>query len=167
MSGQGSGSAAFSPELFRFSDLSPFTLPKSHLVSLLSSRHFIDLIDIMLHSIFQLGQCRSVESIQKLDLIGKGTYGVVYRARDTKNNEILALKRLRIENPKDGFPISSIREINLLRTLKHENIVEFKGIAVGRGLDSVFLIMEFCEQDLATLVDHKIHFTESQVCFTI
>lgn len=82
-----------------------------------------------------------------------------------KNGKILALKRMRIEKLKDGFPISSIREINLLRSLKHPNIVEFKDVAVGKGLDNVFLVMEYCEQDLATLIDYKIHFTESQVCF--
>ena len=70
---------------------------------------------------------------------------------------------MRIEKPKDGFPISSIREINILRQLKHPNVVEFKEIAVGRNLDNVFLVMEYCEQDLATLIDHKIHLTESQV----
>ena len=89
---------------------------------------------------------------------------MVYRARDTKTNEILALKRMQIGNTKDGLQISSIREINLLRILDHPNIVQFKGVAVGKCLDNVFLVMEFAEQDLATLIDHRIHFTESQAC---
>ena len=70
---------------------------------------------------------------------------------------------MRIEKPNDGFPISSIREINLLRSLKHPNIVEFVDVAVSTSLDNVFLVLEYVEQDLATLIDHKINFTESQV----
>jgi serine/threonine protein kinase len=38
--------------------------------------------------------------------IGEGTYGIVYRARDTKTGEIVALKKLRMEREKDGIPIS-------------------------------------------------------------
>ncbi|OTF80897.1 hypothetical protein BLA29_000169 [Euroglyphus maynei] len=75
----------------------------------------------------------------------------------------MALKRIKIEKLKDGFPISSIREINILRTVRHPNIVEFKDVVVGKSLDNVFLVMEYCEQDLATLIDCKIHFTESQI----
>ena len=100
---------------------------------------------------------------EKLNKIGQGTYGVVYKARNIQTNEIMALKRIKIEKLKDGFPISSVREINILRTVHHPNIVEFKDVVVGKSLDNVFLVMEYCEQDLATLVDCQIHFTESQV----
>lgn len=46
--------------------------------------------------------------------IEEGTYGVVYRARDKRTDEIVALKRLKMEKEKEGFPITSLREINTL-----------------------------------------------------
>lgn len=58
--------------------------------------------------------CRSVEEFHCLNRIEEGTYGVVYRARDRTTEEIVALKRLKMEKEKEGFPITSLREINTL-----------------------------------------------------
>ena len=80
-------------------------------------------------------------------------------------DEIVALKRLKIDKRSgDGFPISSLREVSLLLKCHHENIVNLKEVVVGRSLDSVFLVMEYCEQDLASLLDNmNAPFNESQV----
>ena len=111
-----------------------------------------------------LGNSRSVADFDKLNRVGEGTYGVVYRARDSVNGQIVALKRVRMEKEKDGLPISSLREINLLLNLSHVNIVKLKEIAVGRKLENVFLVMEYCHQDLASLLDNMTSpFTEAQV----
>jgi len=48
---------------------------------------------------------------------------------------VVALKKVRTENEKDGISISSLREITLLLNLKHENIVELKEVVVGQHLD--------------------------------
>ena len=48
------------------------------------------------------------------------------RARDIADDQIVALKKVRMEKERDGMPISSIREISILFDLKHENIVELK-----------------------------------------
>nr|VZI23361.1 unnamed protein product [Spirometra erinaceieuropaei] len=113
---------------------------------------------------FREGRCRSVSEFEKLNRIGEGTYGIVYRARDTITNEVVALKKVRMENEKDGIPISSLREITLLLSVKHPNIVQLKEVVVGRSLDSIFLSMEYCEQDLASLLDNMPSaFTEAQV----
>lgn len=100
---------------------------------------------------------------EKLNKIGQGAYGVVYKAKNLKTDEILALKRIKIDKPQNGLSITAIREINILNSVRHPNIVEFKGVVVGKPLDNIFLVMEYCEQDLETLIDCKIHFTESQV----
>ena len=92
------------------------------------------------------GSCRPVSEFEKLNRIGEGTYGIVYRARDTKTKEIVALKKVRMEQEKDGLPISSLREMSLLLNLRHENVVLLKEVVVGRHLDSIFLAMEYCEQ---------------------
>ena len=56
--------------------------------------------------------------------IGEGTYGVVYKAKDTVTNEIVALKQIRLENEDEGIPSTAMREISILKELKHQNIVE-------------------------------------------
>jgi len=110
------------------------------------------------------GRTRSVSEFEKLNRVGEGTYGIVYRARDTKTNELVALKRVRMEKEKDGLPVSGLREISILMSCKHENIVPLKEIAVGKSLDNIFLVMAYCEQDLASLLDNmQKPFSESQV----
>uniref|UniRef100_A0A8C3UXX1 Cyclin-dependent kinase 10 n=3 Tax=Catharus ustulatus TaxID=91951 RepID=A0A8C3UXX1_CATUS len=113
---------------------------------------------------FQLGRCRSVKEFEKLNRIGEGTYGIVYRARDTLTDETVALKKVRMDNEKDGMPISSLREITLLLELQHPNIVELKEVVVGNHLESIFLVMGYCEQDLASLLENmQTPFSEAQV----
>ena len=67
--------------------------------------------------------CRSVEEFECLNKIEEGAYGVVYRAKDKKTNELVALKRLKMEKEKEGFPITSIREIDTLLKAQHPNVV--------------------------------------------
>ena len=110
------------------------------------------------------GRTRDVSEFEKLNRVGEGTYGVVYRARDTHTNELVALKRVRMEREKDGLPISGLREISILMQCRHENIVQLKEIAVGKSLENIFLVMAYCEQDLASLLDNmQTPFSESQV----
>ncbi|XP_057569491.1 cyclin-dependent kinase 10 isoform X5 [Hippopotamus amphibius kiboko] len=112
----------------------------------------------------RLGRCRSVKEFEKLNRIGEGTYGIVYRARDTQTDEIVALKKVRMDKEKDGVPISSLREITLLLRLRHPNIVELKEVVVGTHLESIFLVMGYCEQDLASLLENMpTPFSEAQV----
>ncbi|KAL1439735.1 hypothetical protein MTO96_009598 [Rhipicephalus appendiculatus] len=110
------------------------------------------------------GRCRLVTDFEKLNRIGEGTYGIVYRAQDLKTREIVAMKKVRMEQEKDGIPVSGLREINLLLNIQHQNIVNLKEVAVGKSLESIFLVMEYCEQDLASLLDNmQSPFSESQV----
>ncbi|KAF9128695.1 Cyclin-dependent kinase 10 [Mortierella sp. 14UC] len=110
------------------------------------------------------GTSRVVDDFEKLNKVGEGTYGVVYRAKDKRTNEIVALKRIRMERENDGLPISSLREIKLLKTLRHDNIVLVKEVAVGNDLDQIFLVMEYCEQDMAALMDNvKKPYTPAEV----
>ncbi|KAF9954200.1 Cyclin-dependent kinase 10 [Mortierella alpina] len=110
------------------------------------------------------GTSRVVDDFEKLNKVGEGTYGVVYRAKDKRTGEIVALKRIRMERENDGLPISSLREIKLLKTLRHDNIVLVKEVAVGSDLDQIFLVMEYCEQDMAALMDNvKTPYTSAEV----
>ncbi|KAF3929444.1 hypothetical protein AA313_de0204701 [Arthrobotrys entomopaga] len=81
-------------------------------------------------------------------------YGVVRRARDRKvtnrtdKHAIVALKQVRIfdEDRNNGIPITALREIFLLRDLKHRNVVRVLDIAVGDELNDVYMVMEYAEQ---------------------
>ncbi|KAJ0056730.1 hypothetical protein NL108_013124 [Boleophthalmus pectinirostris] len=112
----------------------------------------------------RLGGCRSVREFEKLNRIGEGTYGIVYRARDTVSGDIVALKKVRMDKEKDGIPISSLREITVLLGLTHPNVVELREVVVGSQLQSLFLVMGYCEQDLASLLENmQSPFSEAQV----
>ena len=64
-----------------------------------------------------------LERYYKIDKVGSGTYGDVYRARDQLTGEIVALKKIRLEIQDEGVPATAIREISLLKELAHPNIV--------------------------------------------
>lgn len=58
------------------------------------------------------------------------------RARDLRTNQIVALKKVRMEKEKDGIPITCLREIKILKEIDHPNIVRLLGVTVGRQLDA-------------------------------
>lgn len=62
---------------------------------------------------------------EKVEKIGEGTYGVVYKARDRLTNETIALKKIRLEQEDEGVPSTAIREISLLKEMQHGNIVRY------------------------------------------
>jgi serine/threonine protein kinase len=69
-----------------------------------------------------------IEHYQKIEKIGEGTYGQVYKARDIHTNDLVALKKIRLEREDEGVPSTAIREIALLQELNHPNVVQLKGI---------------------------------------
>ena len=64
-----------------------------------------------------------MEKYQKIEKIGEGTYGVVYKARNRVSGELVALKKIRLEAEDEGIPSTAIREISILKELQHPNIV--------------------------------------------
>ena len=80
---------------------------------------------------------------QLLNKVEEGTYGVVYRAIERKTKEIVALKRLKMEKEKEGFPITSLREINTLLIAQHPNVVTVREIVVGSDMDRIYIGNEF------------------------
>ena len=87
-----------------------------------------------------------MERYQKMEKIGEGTYGIVYKAKDRVTGEIVALKKIRLEAEDEGIPSTAIREISLLKELQHPNIVRLYDVVhTERKLTLVF---EFLDQDL-------------------
>ncbi|XP_048430723.1 LOW QUALITY PROTEIN: cyclin-dependent kinase G-2-like [Pyrus x bretschneideri] len=115
-------------------------------------------------SVNMLQGCRSVDEFERLNKIDEGTYGVVYRAMDKKTKEIVALKKVKMEKEREGFPLTSLREINILLSLHHPSIVDVKEVVVGSNLDSIFMVMEYMEHDLKALMETKKQpFSQSEV----
>ncbi|KAL9625068.1 MAG: hypothetical protein Q9160_000797 [Pyrenula sp. 1 TL-2023] len=89
-----------------------------------------------------------MENYQKIEKIGEGTYGVVYKARDlTHHNRIVALKKIRLEAEDEGVPSTAIREISLLKEMNDPNIVKLFNIVHADG-HKLYLVFEFLDLDL-------------------
>lgn len=110
---------------------------------------------------------RSVDCFEKLEQIGEGTYGQVYMAREIKTGEIVALKKIRMDNEREGFPITAIREIKILKKLHHENVIKLKEIVTSPGAErdeqgrpdgnkykgGIYMVFEYMDHDLTGLAD--------------
>ena len=103
-----------------------------------------------------------IDRYEKLENIGEGTYGVVYKARDTQTGEIYALKKIKLETEQEGIPSTAIREIALLKELQHPNIVRL--VNVLHTDKKLTLVFEYLDQDLKKLLDTSVQgFTDIQV----
>jgi CTD kinase subunit alpha len=65
--------------------------------------------------------------------VGEGTFGKVYKAQNTVSRTFVALKRIRMEGERDGFPVTAMREIKLLQSLRHPNVVRLHEMMVSKG----------------------------------
>lgn len=82
----------------------------------------------------QIRSSRSVYCYERLNQIEEGSYGVVFRARDKQTGDIVALKKLKLDEEKNGFPITALREVYSLMTCRHENVVRIREVVVGDTL---------------------------------
>ncbi len=108
--------------------------------------------------------------------VGEGTFGKVYKARNTVSGLHVALKRIRMESERDGFPVTAMREIKLLQSLRHDNIVRLYEMMVSNGTfcttiptyrltllvdaGSVYMVFEYMDHDLTGIL------SQSQFTFT-
>jgi cyclin-dependent kinase len=93
-----------------------------------------------------------MERYQKLEKLGEGTYGVVYKALDNDTKEIVALKKIILDAEDEGVPSTAIREVSILRELKHGNIVDLKDVVHVNG--HLHLVFEFITEDLKMYLDN-------------
>nr|CAD7569235.1 unnamed protein product [Timema californicum] len=80
-----------------------------------------------------------------------GTYGTVFKAKNRETHEIVALKRVRLDDDDEGVPSSALREICLLKELKHKNIVRLYDVL--HSDKKLTLVFEHCDQDLKKYFD--------------
>jgi cyclin-dependent kinase len=91
----------------------------------------------------------------KIEKVGEGTYGVVYKARDVNTKEIVALKKIRLEAEDEGVPSTAIREISLLKELKDDHIVRLLDIVHAE--QKLYLVFEFLDVDLKRFMEQCNH----------
>jgi len=92
-----------------------------------------------------------MEKYQKIEKIGEGTYGVVYKAKNRLTGEFVALKKIRLEAEDEGIPSTAIREISILKELQHPNIVRLHDVIHTEK--KLTLVFEFCDEDLKKHLD--------------
>jgi cell division cycle 2-like protein len=79
--------------------------------------------------------CRHVDNYERLNHIEEGSYGLVSRAKDLVTGEVVALKKLKLDNSPDGFPVTGLREIQTLQRARHGNIVRLREIVMGTSMN--------------------------------
>ncbi|RZC71693.1 hypothetical protein C5167_050824 [Papaver somniferum] len=92
-----------------------------------------------------------MDQYEKVEKIGEGTYGVVYKARDRVTNETIALKKIRLEQEDEGVPSTAIREISLLKEMQHDNIVRLQDVVHSEK--RLYLVFEYLDLDLKKHMD--------------
>ncbi|QQP41976.1 Cell division control protein 2 -like protein [Caligus rogercresseyi] len=95
-----------------------------------------------------------MEDFTKIEKIGEGTYGVVFKGRNRKTDEIVAMKKIRLESEEEGIPSTAIREISLLKELQHPNIVCLQDVLMQEN--KLYLIFEYLTMDLKKFMDSKV-----------
>uniref|UniRef100_A0AAY4BF19 cyclin-dependent kinase n=1 Tax=Denticeps clupeoides TaxID=299321 RepID=A0AAY4BF19_9TELE len=91
-----------------------------------------------------------LETYVKLDKLGEGTYATVYKGRSKLTDNLVALKEIRLEH-EEGAPCTAIREVSLLKDLKHANIVTLHDIIHTQK--SLTLVFEYLDKDLKQYLD--------------
>ncbi|KAK7042421.1 Pkinase-domain-containing protein [Favolaschia claudopus] len=86
----------------------------------------------------------------QLEKLGEGTYATVFKGRSKTTNEIVALKEIHLD-AEEGTPSTAIREISLLKELKHVNVLRLHDVIHTET--KLILVFEFCEQDLKRYMD--------------
>ncbi|XP_063039236.1 LOW QUALITY PROTEIN: cyclin-dependent kinase 16-like [Melospiza melodia melodia] len=91
-----------------------------------------------------------LETYVKLDKLGEGTYATVYKGRSKLTENLVALKEIRLEH-EEGAPCTAIREVSLLRDLKHANVVTLHDIV--HTPQCLTLVFEYLDRDLKQYLD--------------
>lgn len=89
----------------------------------------------------------------KIEKLGEGTYGIVYKAQNKETGDIVALKRIRLDKEDEGIPCTAVREISLLRELHHTNVVKLLDILHTQK--KLTLVFEYLDSDLKKFLDSQ------------
>ncbi|KAJ4333328.1 serine/threonine protein kinase, CMGC, CDC2/CDK sub [Didymella glomerata] len=119
--------------------------------------------------------CAKIGEYEMLQKLGEGTFGEVHKARQMRTGSVFALKKILMHNEKDGFPITALREIKLLKMLSHENVLKLEEMAVerpraeGRKRAILYMVTPYMDHDLSGLLDNPdVNFEVAQIkCYML
>ncbi|KAH8887482.1 Pkinase-domain-containing protein [Thozetella sp. PMI_491] len=121
--------------------------------------------------------CSKIHDYEVLNKLGEGTFGEVHRARSRKTGVAVALKKIIMHNERDGFPITSLREIKLLKLLSHKNVLRLEDIAIEYALRKedkrkkpiIYMVTPYMDHDLSGLLDNPtVRLTEPMIkCYML
>ncbi|KAI3432591.1 hypothetical protein D9Q98_004139 [Chlorella vulgaris] len=97
-----------------------------------------------------------MENYEKIEKVGEGTYGKVYKAKDLNTGKLVALKKTRLEMEEEGVPSTTLREISLLQMLSESNhIVKLDCVEhlEENGKPCLYLVFEYLSTDLKKHMD--------------
>ncbi|KAL8707421.1 MAG: hypothetical protein Q9220_007540 [cf. Caloplaca sp. 1 TL-2023] len=95
---------------------------------------------------------RHPSSFQQLEKLGEGTYATVFKGRNRQTGELVALKEIHLDS-EEGTPSTAIREISLMKELKHENIVSLHDVIHTEN--KLMLVFEYMDKDLKKFMDAR------------
>jgi cyclin-dependent kinase 12/13 len=140
--------------------------------SMVPSEWKLELPDMGSADNVDFGGCRRIEdAYERINHLGAGTYGDVFKAKDRETGEVVAVKRIKMETDnKEGFPITALREIKILSKLAacdetingdllRDNIIKLREIvrSDGHGSNnhkgSVYMVFDYMDHDMAGLLD--------------
>ncbi|KAA8517579.1 hypothetical protein F0562_017791 [Nyssa sinensis] len=97
-----------------------------------------------------------MDKYEKLEKVGEGTYGKVYKAKDKATGQLVALKKTRLEMDEEGVPPTALREVSLLQMLSHSlYIVRLLCVehVDKNGKPLLYLVFEYLDTDLKKFID--------------
>ncbi|KAF9920171.1 serine/threonine protein kinase, CMGC, CDC2/CDK sub [Linnemannia zychae] len=128
--------------------------------------------------------CSQLKEFELVNKLGEGTFGQVlfvifvevHKARRKEPapgggpQPVLAMKRILMHNENEGIPITALREIKILKRLRHQNIVPLLDIAVSpgsrssRSRASIYMVFPYMDHDLSGLLNNpRVRLTQPQI----
>jgi len=115
--------------------------------------------------------CVPFDDFKQAEKVGEGTFGIVHKASHRKTGRLVALKRILMRPEQEGFPITALREIKLLKLVCHPSVMSMAEIAVapttgsGEGDDGgIYMVFDFMDHDLTGLLESpEVSFGAAQV----
>ena len=96
-----------------------------------------------------------LDKYTKIDKVGEGTYGVVYKCQNKVTGQYVALKKIRLENEEEGIPSTAIREISILKQMNHMGIVKLietingeKKCTTSNEFSQILFISNYCSFEI-------------------